>query len=249
MGYLRQANLHVQIDSFTPNHTHFSYKDTQPPTKSDPMSHRLTCADNLQGHLAKMPARGIMDFLTQHFFKDVNWIHQFLYAPEYLAQYELWWNHKGDFHVEDVQFALLMLQICAYASGYLPSKEYTSDTIRGQSLSGIRSQCTNVANLLKDSCGALLHKTTLTRVQYLCLEAMSHEQVGRFDLSRSVLAQVIQEFQAAGMHREPMDPETCGLDELEQEMRRRLFCNLYVWDRSVSAFSFGLFFYGVSMGI
>ena len=244
MGYLQQANWHVQIESLTPDHTHFGYEDAQPTTKSQPMLHRLTCADNLQTHLTKMPARGIMDFLTQHFFKEVNWIHQFLYAPEYLAQYELWWNHQGDFHVENVQFTILMLQICAYASGYLPTKQYTSDTIRGQSLSDIRNQCTNVANLLKDSCGASLHKTTLTRIQYLCLEAMSHEQEGRFNLSRSVLAQVIQEFQAAGMHREPVDPETCGLDELEQEMRRRLFCNLYVWDRLVP-FLFFSYFMGV----
>ncbi|KAI0545028.1 hypothetical protein F4679DRAFT_562829 [Xylaria curta] len=188
----------------------------------------------VQEKLRRMPARVVVDFLVQYFFQEVNWIHQFVFAPMFMAKYKRWWGLEQFMLVEDVEFALLILHICIYTSYFIPSKTYTSDTIRGQSLSDIRNHCGDIVDGLDEICEPLACKASLTRIQHLCLAALTHEHEGRMRLSRSAFSGILQEVREAGMHREPIDPGACGLDELEQEMRRRMFCNLYIWDMRLS---------------
>ena len=56
--------------------------------------------------------------------------------------------------------------------------------------------------------------------------------VGRMNVFWEALSYATRVAQQIGLH---LDTMTCAssVDELEKEMRRRTFCNLYVWDRYV----------------
>lgn len=186
--------------------------------------------ENVQHELKDLPARGILDFLIQYFFEDLNWINQIVHPPRLLAHYERWWNTGTITQVEDVEFAVLMLRICAYSSHFLPSQKYTVDTIKGKSLSAIRINCNQLAERLESICNEAVLRGSLMRVQYMYFAAMCYECESRIKLSWSTLCCAIREAQEVGINREPPKHRSHGLDDLEIELRRRMFCNLYIWD-------------------
>ncbi|KAF1955970.1 trascription factor [Byssothecium circinans] len=170
--------------------------------------------NDVQQELKDLPARSILDFLIQYFFKD----------------YERWWKTDTITRVADVEFAVLMLRICAYSSHFLLSQKYTVDTIKGRPLSDIRSNCGRLAERLEGICNAAMLRGSLMRVQYMYFTAMCYECETRIKLSWVTLCCAIREAQEVGLHREPPKWGNDGMDDLEREMRRRMFCNLYIWD-------------------
>ncbi|CAN9282600.1 unnamed protein product [Alternaria alternata] len=189
-----------------------------------------TLINDVQQELKDLPARGIVNFLIQYFFEDINWINQIVHPPRLLAQYENWWKMDTITRVADLEFAVLMLRICAYASHFLPSQKYTVDTIKGRPLSDIRSNCDRLAGRLEGICNAVVLRGSLVRVQYMAFTAMYYECDSRIKLSWATLCCAIREAQEVGLHREPPKRGDDGMDDLEREMRRRMFCNLYIWD-------------------
>ncbi|KAI1318725.1 hypothetical protein F5Y16DRAFT_414385 [Xylariaceae sp. FL0255] len=190
----------------------------------------------LRDGLSKLPDRSIIDFLIQYFFREVNWIYQLIHPPSFMRDYERWRTRHEHPHLEDVDFSILVPRICIYTSLFLPSREYTSDVIRGLSLSDIRGQCNNAACRLDKLSSVATRNTAVTRIQSLCLLALSHSEEGHQRRFRSVFSQIIHEIKEAGMHREPLTSKPSGLNEIEQEVRRRVFCNVYIWDRRLANF-------------
>ena len=200
-----------------------------------------------------MPSRPILDFLIQYFFAEVNWLvprhlkfyvdstvqvltvtlhrmDQLLYPPWFLGQYQKWWNMEKPLSVTDIEFSVLFLRICSYASQFLPSPAYTIDSIRGMALADIRKSCDGVADALAPICTRLDARGSLLRVQHLAFVGLRTLCQGRTNAFWEELNSAIRVAQRISIDAISW---TNGIDELEKEMRRRTFCNLYVWDRYV----------------
>ncbi|KAE8151802.1 hypothetical protein BDV25DRAFT_128505 [Aspergillus avenaceus] len=190
----------------------------------------------VQREWQQMPARPILDFLTQYFISEVNWIGQLLHPPRFLAEYERWQNSyepsEGQFVVSDVEFTVLVLRICAYTSHFLPSPSYMVDTIRGVPLSEVRAKCSEIGDRLALIAVRACSRGSLTRVLHLAFEALAYECEGRMASSWSRLGDSIKAAQSVGLHREA--PLSTGMDELERELRRRTMWNLIIWDYRLS---------------
>ncbi|PCG93834.1 Hypothetical protein PENO1_081430 [Penicillium occitanis (nom. inval.)] len=191
-----------------------------------------TVAD-VQQILDRMPERPILDFLMRYFVAEVNWIDQLIYLPWFLEQYQLWWTIERHSSVFDFEFAVTILRICSYTSEFLPSRSCTIEKVRGMNLTDIRQACDDVSNDLAIKCTLLNPKGGLLRVQHLAFAGLKSRCEGRVNDFRDNLKSAIQVAQNIGID---MDATEISPDmgELEKEMRRRVFCNLYVWDSLLS---------------
>lgn len=92
---------------------------------------------------------------------------QLVHLPWLLTQYQQWWNLERLPAISDVEFTVLLLRICSYASQFLPSPSHTIDRIRGMSLVDIRDVCDDVADKLAAISARLNVRGSLLRVQHL----------------------------------------------------------------------------------
>ncbi|KAE8392852.1 hypothetical protein BDV23DRAFT_181267 [Aspergillus alliaceus] len=208
----------------------FGLHDNQ--SGSSPLLSDNTAAE-VQQSLRQMPERSILDFLVRYFVTDVNWIDQMVYTPWFLAHYEKWWTVDSHSYVGDVEFAVLLLRISSYASEFLPSPAYTIDRVRGMPLAEIRSACDAIADRLAAICARLDSRGSLIRVQHIAFGGLKSACEGQFSAFWEALSCAIRVAQRVGIHQEP--PAAAHvMDEIEKEMRRRSFCNLYIWDSLLS---------------
>ena len=158
---------------------------------------------------------------------------QLVHAPSFLIQYQQWWLKDRPLSIADIEFAVLILRISLYAAQFLPSPSHTIDRISALSLPEIRNVCTEVGNSLAKACVALDWKGSLVRVQHLLFAAIKSSCEGRTDQFWEGIALASQAAQKAGIQRDTSDPASNNW-ELEKEMRRRVFCSLYILDRYFS---------------
>lgn len=156
-------------------------------------------------------------------------IDQLLYAPWFLAQYKRWWGLHRISSVAGVEFAILILRVCCYASQFLPSPSYIIDSIKGVPLVDIRRSCEEVINALLPICRRLDSRGSLIRVQHIAFAGLGCIGVGRMHAFWEHVSCATRVAQQIGLHLETnVWPD--NMDEVEKEMRRRTFCNLYIWD-------------------
>lgn len=177
-----------------------------------------------------LPPRSVLDCLLQNFFKEANWIYEMIHPTTFLIRYESWWNKVADVCVADVEFGVLVLRICAYSAQFLPSRAYTADTICGTPLSKVRDDCQKLAMELSNICEPIGPRS-LTSVQQLFFAACYAKNEGRMKEAWFLLGRAIRLAQDLGLHLEPPGVFGEQIDDLEKEMRRRTFWNLYIWDR------------------
>lgn len=135
--------------------------------------------------------------------------------------------------VVEVDFAVLIMRICSYALQFLPSPSYTLNKIRGAFLSDICSTCDDIADNLAAISSASDGRGSLIRVQHLAFFGLRCQMEGRKDALWDALSRAIRVAQCVGIHSEAANTRSC-LDEMEKEMGRRTFCNLYIWDSHLS---------------
>lgn len=157
---------------------------------------------------------------------------QLVHAPSFLIQYQRWWLASEPRSIADIEFAVLILQICQYATQFLPSHIHTSDSISGLTLLEIRKACTEAYNRLSEACIALDWKGSLARVQHLLFAALVSSCEGRTDQFWEGIGAASQAAQKAGIQGHHCD--SINNSELDKEMCRRVYCSLYVLDRSVA---------------
>ncbi|CEJ86580.1 hypothetical protein VHEMI04146 [[Torrubiella] hemipterigena] len=153
---------------------------------------------------------------------------QLIHPQTFLSRYQVWWSATSLRCTEDVEFAVLFLRMASYASQFLPSPLYTLERIRGMPLSEIRTTCGQLGDELAAICSALDSKGSLVRVQHLLFAGLQTRCEGRIDAFWDLLNAAIRVAQRLGMHRAATDSSI--RDELQTEIRRRTFCNLYIWD-------------------
>ncbi|KAL8791272.1 MAG: hypothetical protein Q9213_000229 [Squamulea squamosa] len=144
-----------------------------------------------------------------------------------------WWLKDRPLSIADIEFAVLILRICLYAAQLLPSSLHDIDKISALSLPENRNVCTEVGNSLAKACLVLDWKGSLVRVQHLLFAAIKFSCEGRTDQFWEGIAAASQAAQKAGIQRDSSGPENDSW-ELEKEMRRRVFCSLYLLDSHLS---------------
>ena len=155
-----------------------------------------------------------------------------MYPPWFLRQYEEWWSLNKLSCVADIEFLVLFLRTCSYSSQFLPFPSHTIDSIKGVALADIRKSCDNVTNVLVPICTRLDPRGSLTRVQYTAFAGLGSVCLGPMNAFWEALSSATLVAQQIGLHLETVN-QASGVDELEKEMRRQTFCNLYIWDRYV----------------
>ncbi|RBA13594.1 hypothetical protein FPRO05_02387 [Fusarium proliferatum] len=184
--------------------------------------------------LQTIPNRSAIDFLVQHFIAHVNWMIQLVHPPWFLNKYHHWWTIEGKLTVvEDVEFAVLLLRICLYAAQFLPSPAYTADRIRGIPLADIRSTCSKAADVLTDICAQSDTRGSLFRVLHLLCDGLVLHCAGKTTAFWATLGRAVLAAQRVGLH-EDVESLLHEADEVDKEMHRWTFCNLYVLDSTLS---------------
>jgi len=154
---------------------------------------------------------------------------QLVYVPWFLGQYQKWWKLGRLSLVNDVEFVVLFLRMCAYASQFLPSPAYTVDRVRGMPLTEIRDACDDIADKLANICERLNTRGTLLRVQQLSFLGLQRQCEGRINAFWEALSNAVRVAQRIGLHRGRAALRE--MHEFEQELRCKVYCNLYIWDR------------------
>ncbi|KAK0671956.1 hypothetical protein QBC41DRAFT_314842 [Cercophora samala] len=184
---------------------------------------------------ASMPSRSILDFLVRYFVAEVSWMDQLIYPPWFLSHYQKWWGMERTSTAYGIEFAVLVLRICSYASQFLPSPTCTIDSIRGVPLADIRKSCDRLADALTPICSRLDACGSLIRVQHVAFAGLRSLCQGRTNAHWEALSCAVRVAQRIGLHVDAASGlYSPNMDELEKEMRRRTFCNLYVWDSVLS---------------
>lgn len=150
----------------------------------------------------------------------------------FLRQYQRWWDLDQLSSLADLEFTILFLRICHYASQFLPSPTYTIDSIKGVALADIRKSCEEAINVLAPICTRLDPRGSLIRVLHTACAGLDSMCVGRMNAFWERLSYATRVAQQIGLHSNTMRWSSSA-DELDKEMGRRTFCNLYVWDRYV----------------
>jgi hypothetical protein len=185
----------------------------------------------IMSHFRLLPKRPILNCLVQNFFKEVNWIHGLIYPTAFFSLYDRWWGTFSARSIENIEFGILLLRVCAYSAQFLPSRAYTADTISGVTISLVREQCHRLAIGLSRVCESAGGMRSFASVQGLCLAAAYLKNEGRIKEAWDLMGDLITTAYNLGIHLETTTSRPSNLNELEKEMGRRVFWNLYIWDR------------------
>ncbi|KAJ5201515.1 uncharacterized protein N7498_006178 [Penicillium cinerascens] len=191
------------------------------------------CDSEIHQCLDKIPDGPILDFLVKYFVSAVNWMDQLVHIPWILNEYQRWRIVEIPSSLFEVEFAVLILRICSYTTEYLPSPSCTIERIRDMSLADIRYSCDEAADSLAEICLRLNPKGSLLRVQHLAFVGLKAKCQGFMKDFQSALRSAIEVAQRIGADKD-VSSDVPDMSELEKETRRRIFCNLYIWDSYLS---------------
>ncbi|KAF1960022.1 hypothetical protein CC80DRAFT_523240 [Byssothecium circinans] len=206
--------------------------DVNSPHGSSP-SLNPKAADDVHRILERVPDQQILDFLVQYFVAEVNWMDQLVHILWFLAKYQRWSLIERVRLVTEVDFAILVLHICSYASQFPPSPGNTLDKIRGILLADVRAMCDEAADNLAAISTATDRRGSLIRVQHLAFSALQCQIAGKMTAFWEALNRPIRVAQSVGMHSEATRLRQ-GVETPDHEMERRTFCNLYIRDSLLS---------------
>lgn len=185
--------------------------------------------------LKRVPSRTVTDILIQHFFSDANWIYEMVYPTTFIERYNAWWSGTCQ-SVDDLEFAALLLRLCSYSAQFLPSQNYTADTILGISLSTIREDCNATAIALSRSSMIADGPSSLTRIHELFYRACYLKNEGEMKESWNILSKAIRDAHELGLHLDLEKGNGRITSEYELEMGKRTYWNLWLWDKYGSPF-------------
>ncbi|EQB51715.1 hypothetical protein CGLO_08749 [Colletotrichum gloeosporioides Cg-14] len=197
-------------------------------------------ASELLGVIERMPDRQVMDFLVYFFATEICWsltlaagrIDQLVHVPWFLEKYQRWSAAEWAKRAPDVEFAVLVLRICSYALQFLPSPAYPLDRIRGELLSDLREACNDAADKAETISAAADSRGSPVRAQHLAFLGLKYQAEGNMRAYAEALGRAIRVAQNVGMHCDT--PAVAAADEVDREIARRVFCNLYIADSLLS---------------
>lgn len=197
----------------------------------------FTLTPEISETLKRMPPRPVTEILVQHFLSEANWIDEMVYPTTFIQRYDKWWSSPYQ-TVDDLQFAALLLRICAYSAQFLPSQRYLADTILGSPISSIREQCHVTALSLTGSLVLRAGAPSITRIHEQFFHACYLTNEGQLKASWDVLSEAIHEAHELGLHLDLKRRNGKPTSEYDTEMGKRTYWNLWLWDKyALSALS------------
>ena len=192
--------------------------------------------------------------LVKVFFAECNWIYGCIHQGSFCQLLEEWYDcctsnnppcpsHGRSGHGERrrvlSQFPALLLQVLGVALQMLPREHYKQmsqlnilgkEDFRVLSAKYSNAAC-ELATLLAPN------QASLPRIQQWFLRASWLKSEGRAVESWHALGQAIREAQELGLHKEQPRCFSDGAEDLaslwQREIEKRVWVNLYVWDRYV----------------
>ena len=193
-------------------------------------SNNFTLTPEVTELLTRIPSRTVTDILIQHFFSEANWIYEMVYPTTFIERYNQWWSGTCQ-SVEDLEFAALLLRLCSYSAQFLPSQNYTADTILGNSLATIRQQCDATAVSLSRSSMMAEAAPSITRIHELFFRACYLKNEGDMKESWNILSKAIRDAHELGLHLDLQKGIGRTTSEYELEVGKRTYWNLWLWDK------------------
>ncbi|KAK1237236.1 hypothetical protein MKX08_002861 [Trichoderma sp. CBMAI-0020] len=179
--------------------------------------------------------RPYTDMLLKNFFDNVNYHYGILHQPSFMAVYVDWWSQRRDAQSLRNPLALgltcLILRICANSTQFLsPHASSQLELDLGDSIQNLsktyHDAAQTISSFLSPGTGGLLN------AQQLFLAATWHKGQADFVRSWHELGAAVRQSQEIGIHTHVFSHET---NEFDLEIRRRLWCALYTWDRYMTA--------------
>lgn len=97
-------------------------------------------------------------------------------------------------------------------------------------LSDIRDVCHDIATALATICRQLDMRGSVVRVQHLAILGLQRQCEGRINAFWEALGDAVRVAQRIGLPRGRAAKKQ-GMHEFDKEIRCRVYCNLYIWDR------------------
>ncbi|VUC36322.1 unnamed protein product [Clonostachys rosea] len=196
----------------------------QPTTKS---TKPLSVPNRVFQALRTVPPRPYTDALVKNFFDLVNFHYCILHQASFMTQYTKWWSTRpelrGSPSCSDISFTCLVLRICGNSTQFLtPSDIHRFESELGEPVSVLGANYNSAAETLSSYLPS--GSGGLANAQQLFLAATWSKAEGDFVSSWHQLAAAVRLAQEIVIHRRQMT-------ELERELRRRLWCALWTWDR------------------
>ncbi|KAL7805613.1 N-terminal binuclear Zn cluster-containing/DNA binding domain-containing protein [Trichoderma gracile] len=179
-----------------------------------------------------VPPRPYTDVLIGNFFDNVNYHYGILHQPSFMIAYVDWWSHRRKTQSESAtRLTCLILRICANSAQFLSTQASLQlETDLGDSVQDLSRSYHDAAQTMS----AFLSPASgdLVNAQQLFLAATWHKGEADFIQAWHELGAAVRVVQEMGVH---TDSQSDELNEFDLEMRRRLWCALYTWDRYMAA--------------
>ncbi|KAH8700687.1 fungal-specific transcription factor domain-containing protein [Talaromyces proteolyticus] len=181
--------------------------------------------------LSSMPPKPYMESLVRYYLNELNYQYYILYPPQFLQEYTAWWAKRANGQKLGAAFTCLLLRVCACATqsvgGELRQK---LELELGEKTQNLSQRYHEAAQQLSSKIPS--RKGGLSHVQQLLLTAAWFKTEALFADSWQALGPAIHKAQELGMHKDALN--RCFAD-FECEMRRRVWCILYIWDWQMSS--------------
>ncbi|KAK1752526.1 fungal-specific transcription factor domain-containing protein [Echria macrotheca] len=187
-------------------------------------------SDELKAALKEVPTKRHTDCLVDNWLNGANYHYYSLYPPEFRTQYDGWW--AGPEGSRTPEITSLILRVCACSALFLADggvKKRLESELQEDELT-FANRMHNAAETLSAS---IPHgKGGLPHVQQLFLTAFWYKSAEKWTEAWYAVSAAVRAGFEIGLHQ---DPSSDGLSEFDREMRRRVWCVLYLWDFALSS--------------
>lgn len=173
------------------------------------------------------------DFLVGIFLQDINGIYETIHPPSFQPRYASWWiaqeniDRSGDtIQDEYIDFGLLVLRVCLLSIQSLSHSKLPTTEVLSRP-EAMEQWYSSLADELEKS-RPPEKMPTMETVQHKILHGGYLKNYGKIRKSWSVLNTAVKNAHEMGLHLKDLG---LAISELDMELRRRTFWNLYVWDR------------------
>ena len=158
-------------------------------------------------------------------------MYEMIHPASFLTRYQKWWNSHPASSLEALEFAILLLRLVAYSAQFLPSQTYAANHIQRIPVPSIQNHCNQLAINMWRAFEPLSTSRNLWSVYSLFFQVCYLKNAGCVKEAWHVFGSTVRLAQDLGLHVEPHAPTHFKWNELEKDMRRRAFWNLYLLDR------------------
>ncbi|KAM7207091.1 hypothetical protein V8F33_000190 [Rhypophila sp. PSN 637] len=182
-------------------------------------------SEELKAAMLSMPPKPYADCLVDNWLNGANSHYYALYPPEFRTQYDGWWTIPPNKVTPEL--TSLILRVCACSALYIMDpgvKERLESELRTDiwTFAGrMHRAAERLGASIPPGKGGLIH------IQQQFLTAFWYKSAEKWTEAWHALGGAIRAANEIGLHKDSLSE---GLSEFDREMRRRLWCILYLWD-------------------